>query len=88
MVKGLRGLGLRGLGLRGLGERVGYCSLSVAKASMRQNNSDGTWSRLITTAQLQNVMPRRGSYTRICYTILYLCYNIYSRIVLPRTSGA
>ena len=33
---------------------------SKTEASMRQNNSDSTWSALVTTAQLQNTMPRRG----------------------------
>ena len=27
---------------------------------MRQNNSDSTWSTIVTTAQLQNTMPRKG----------------------------
>ncbi|CAE7473048.1 URA2 [Symbiodinium natans] len=32
--------------------------MNAGNASMRQNNSDSTWSRLVTTAQLQNTMPR------------------------------
>ncbi|CAE7521578.1 URA2, partial [Symbiodinium natans] len=32
--------------------------MNAGNASMRQNNADGTWSRLITSQQLQNVMPR------------------------------
>jgi len=32
--------------------------MNAGNASMRQNNSDSTWSALVTTAQLQNTMPR------------------------------
>jgi len=32
--------------------------MNAGNASMRRNNADGTWSRLITTAQVQNSMPR------------------------------
>lgn len=32
--------------------------MNAGNASMRQNNSDSTWSTIVTTAQLQNTMPR------------------------------